>query len=156
MQQKFSKSEYLQKVITKQREFYNNEKEIWCPYFKEKVTLNSDGFNHLLNKPNRKSRNIDEQILKLRFLKSALLIIRNSGTVQEIRKTIQRIGDISKDGFYKTKKVQYWAFHAVLGEENLLKIVTVVKRIGEGKIMFWSVLPHKNMKKVYTSEIEEY
>ena len=109
----------------------------------------------MLNKQNRRPRNVNEQMLKMRLLKRALMAIRNSGTVQEIRESIQKVDDCSQDGFYKTKRVRYWAFHAILGEDILFKIVAVVKKIGDGKIMFWSVLPHKDMSVLYTKEIIE-
>lgn len=150
-----NKEERLRVLIEKTRNFYNLEKEIWCPYFKTKIVLNSDGFNHLLNKPNRLPRNVDEQLLKLNLLKKALFVIKNTGTVQEIREIIERISRPSKDGFCKTKKVQYWAFHAILGDQKLIKIVVIIKRIGDGNLMFWSVLPHKkfNNQKLYSEDI---
>ncbi len=145
----------LRDLIKKSRELYSKEGEIWCPYFKEKVVLNSDGFNHLLNKPNRLPRNINEQILKLSLLKKAVSVIRVAGTIQEIRTVLQKVGEPSLAGFYNTKKVQYWGLHAILGQEKLIKIVVVIKKIGDGKPIFWSVLPYKrfNNQKLYSDEI---
>jgi hypothetical protein len=152
-----AKRERLKGLIERSRAFYNAESESWCPYFKQKVTLNSDGFNHLQYKPNRQPRNIDEQILKLSLLKKAVTVIKCAGTVQEIRDTMERVGKPSRDGFYTAKKVQYWGFHAILGDQKLIKIVVVVKRTGDGKPIFWSVLPHKkfNKQKLYSEGIEE-
>ena len=151
------KIERLKTLIEKSREFYTLESEIWCPYFKDKVTINSDGFNHLLNKPNRLPRTVDEQILKLSLLKKAIAVVKTAGTVQEIRDMMERVGKPSRDGFYIAKKVKYWGFHAILGEQKLIKIVVVLKKVGDGKVVFWSVLPHKkfNKQKLYSQGIEE-
>ena len=147
----------LKRLIEKSRVLYATEPEIWCPYFKSKITLNADGFNHLLYKPNRQPRNVSEQILKLSLLRKAIGVIRQTGTLQEFRNRIEKLGKPAKDGFMKTKHVQYWGFHAILGEEKLIKIVVVVKQNGDGKLIFWSVLPHKrfNNPKLYSEGIEE-
>lgn len=150
------KSERLVRTREKAREVYFQKPEIWCPYFSTNITLNSDGFNHLLYKPNRTHRNIDEQLLKLNLLKRALEILQKSGTLQEYRDRIEKIGKPSINGFYKTSRVQYWGFHAIIGIERMIKIVTVVKKVGEGKLIFWSVLPNKKVNsKLFTDGIEE-
>ena len=153
-QERFNK---LKKQIEKSKEIYSRTPEIWCPYFASKVTLSSDGFNHLLYKPNRRPRNINEQLLKLSLLNKALEVVRKSGTLQEYRDKIESFGNPAKDGFRKTTRVQYWAFHAILGTERKIKIVVVLRKAGDGKLTFWSVLPHKkfNNQKLYTEGIEE-
>jgi len=147
----------LKEQIEKSRAIYSKTPEIWCPYFAFKITLNSDGFNHLLYKPNRQPRNINEQLLKLRLVSKALEVIRKSGTLQEYRDKLESVGLPSKDGFRKTARVQYWAFHAILGVEKKIKIVVVLRKSGDGKLTFWSVLPHKkfNNQRLYTEGIEE-
>lgn len=147
----------LKQQIEKSKAIYSRTPEIWCPYFSLKITLNSDGFNHLLYKPNRQPRNINEQLLKLRLVGKALEVIRKSGTLQEYRDKIEGVGVPAKDGFRKTNRVQYWAFHAILGVEKKIKIVVVLRKAGEGKLTFWSVLPHKkfNNQKLYEEGIEK-
>ena len=146
----------LKEQIVKTREIYSKTPEIWCPYFSLRITLNSDGFNHLLYKPNRQPRNVSEQLLKLRLVNKALEVIRKSGTLQEYRDKIESFGSTAKDGFRKTTGVQYWAFHAILGVERKIKIVVVLRKAGDGKLTFWSVLPHKkfNNQRLYTEGIE--
>lgn len=128
-------------LVKNSRELYDSTPEIHCPYFKSSVSLTSDGFNHLLHKPNRQPRNIKEQRLKLRLLKSALHILRNSGTVQEYRTTLEKWGSPREDGFSKTKKVEYWGFHNIVGENPMILIRLIVRKIGDGKLHFWSVMP---------------
>ncbi len=151
------KSERLKIKIEKTKEIYSKNSEIWCPYFSANITLNSDGFNHLINKPNRLPRTVDEQLLKLSLVKKALEVIHKSGTLQEYRDRMEKTGKPARDGFYKTSRVQYWGFHAIVGEQKKIKIVVVLRKIGDGKLTFWSVLPHKkfNNQKLYTDGIEE-
>lgn len=151
------KFDRLKEKIEKTRVVYSKMPEIWCPYFASKVTLNSDGFNHLLYKPNRQPRNVNEQLLKLSLVEKALGVIRKSGTLQEYRDRIESVGVTAKDGFRKTTRVQYWAFHAILGVERRIKIVVVLRKAGDGKLTFWSVLPHKkfNNQRLFTEGIEE-
>ncbi len=148
----------LKEAIEKAKKIYPLQGVIWCPYFQNNVILTSDGFNHLQNKGNRMPRNIDEQILKLRLLPKALEIIKNTGTLQEYRKGIEKVGKIGSDGFYKTKNVEYWGFHAIIGKDYLRKIVVILKRVGDGKIIFWSVMPHRkfNNQKLYDEGIEDF
>lgn len=147
----------FEKLIEKVKNLYSKNPEVWCPYFLSKITLNSDGFNHLLYKSNRSPRNINEQILKLSLVEKAIDIIKKSGTLQEYRDRMEKIGKPAKDGFCKTSRVQYWAFHAIVGTQRMIKIVVVLRKVSDGKITFWSVLPHKkfNKQKLYTENIEE-
>jgi len=147
-----SDKEKLQQCAEKAKELYTLQYEIYCPYLSIKISLTSDGFNHLQNKPNRQPRNIKEQIVKLSLLKKALKIIPKCGTLQEFREQTEKIGKKGPDGFYKMKMVKYWGFHAIL-EDNENKIKIILKQIGDGKIMFWSVMPYN--QKLYSEGINE-
>ena len=113
-------------ILKDARELYEKQGSIYCPYFDEKIILNSDGFNHLQNKTNRQHRPVAEQIYK--------------------------IGKKGNDGFYKTKRVQYWGFVAIL-ENNATKIKIILKKIGDGNVMFWSVMLIR--KKLFQDGIED-
>ena len=133
----------LHSCIASAKALYEKQGSLYCPYFESKVVLNSDGFNHLQHKTNRQPRSVDEQIYKLTLLRKALKLIPKCGTVQEYRDTLEKIGKKGKDGFYKTKRVQYWGFITLL-ENNTDKIKIIMKRIGDGNIMFWSVMPMRS------------
>jgi len=111
-----------------------------------------------MNKPNRQPRNIREQRLKLRLLKPALQILRDTGTLQEYRVRLEKVGTAGKDGLHKTKSVEYWGFHdiRVLGEMKIL-IRVIVRRIGDGKFHFWSVMPIGQIgkQKFYRDTLDE-
>jgi len=150
------------RLVQESRKLYDESAEIPSPFFKSKfgqnVALTSDGFNHLMNKPNRQPRNIREQRLKLRLLKPALQILRDTGTLQEYRVRLEKVGTAGKDGLHKTKSVEYWGFHdiRVLGEMKIL-IRVIVRRIGDGKFHFWSVMPIGQIgkQKFYRDTLDE-
>ena len=102
-------------------------------------------------------RNVSEQKLKLRLLKKALRVIRRAGTVQEYRKHLEPVGHKGHDGSTKMKHVEYWAFHDIVGEKKRFLIRVIIRRVGDGKIHFWSVMPHGkiNKQKLYQDGIDE-
>ena len=144
-------------LVKTSRELYDTTPEISCPYFKSNISLTSDGFNHLLNKPNRQPRNIKEQRLKLRLLKPALNLLSKAGTVQEYRTTLEKWGEPGKDGFSKTKQVEYWGFHDIIGNEVMVLIRVIVRKIGDGKHHFGSVMPIGKIgkQKFYRDDVED-
>lgn len=147
------------KVIKqKAEEVYSAQKIIYCPYFKSNITLNSDGFHHLQFSA-RRERNKKEILLKFSLLPLALEIIRKSGTIQEYRKLLGGVGKKSvKDGFTQMKEIEYWGLIAISETKNI-KIKTILRRVGNGNITFWSVMPYSKIKngnqKLYTEGIEE-
>ena len=147
----------LHAAFNEARQVYQKQSTIYCPYFDANVTLNSDGFNHLQFKGNRQPRNVLEQILKLRLLKKGLAIIKSSGTLQEHRIRYEKMGKPARDGFAQTKSVEYWGFEAIVGTTKKIKMRAVCRRVGDGKITFWSVLPHRklNHQKLYSEGIED-
>jgi hypothetical protein len=149
--------ENFNNIKEKARKLYESHEKIPCPYFGFDIILNSDGFHHLQFSA-RRERNKSEQFLKLRLLPLALKIIKKSGTVQEYRETMQPIGKKGKDGFTPMKTVSYWAFIAIVGDERKIKIKTILRRVGDGNVVFWSVMPYsklKNGQKLYSDDIED-
>lgn len=147
-----SKENTLQEVLARARAIYTQKSEVYCPYFNQKIALTSDGFNHLQYKPNRQPRNVKVQILKLRLLRKALDVLSKTGTLQEYRQKIEKIGKRDERGFYQTKNVQYWGFHAILnGYKHKIKVI--IRQVGDGKVMFWSVMPYD--QKLYSVGMEE-
>jgi hypothetical protein len=147
---------YFNNKKEKARTLYNAQKSIHNPYLKGQVIFNSDGFHHLQFSA-RHERNKKEQLLKFSLLPLALPIIKNSGTLQEYRKGLISMGKRSKDGLTPTKLTEYWGFVAIVGD-NRIKIRVVVRKVGDGNITFWSVMPFSKLKvgqKLYTDGIED-
>ncbi len=123
------------------------------------MILNSDGFHHLRFSA-RSERKKEEQVLKFNLLPLAFRVIKKSGTLQEYRKGSILVGKKSKrDGFRSLKAVEYWGFVAIIGDPQI-KIRVILRRIGNGNIIFWSVMPYSKLKrnvgqKFYTDNIED-
>jgi hypothetical protein len=149
--------EELSRALEVAKAIYEEHSEIWCPYFSTHISLSSEGLAHLQCKRNRQPRPVAEQLLKLRLLKKALYVIGKAGTLQEYRHRLEKVGALGREGFSKTELVEYWAFHALLGTEKRIKIVVVLRRVGEGRITFWSVMPDKKFgqQKLYSEAIED-
>ena len=150
--------ERFRKAKERAHDLYTAQPSIRCPYFQIQVVLNSDGFHHLQFSA-RHERNKWEQMLKFRLLPLALQVIRSSGTVQEYRRLLGPFGTPSaRDGAVRMKEVEYWGFVAIVGDKRI-KIRTVLRRVGNGNVMFWSVMPYSKIKngfqRMYTEGIED-
>jgi hypothetical protein len=149
---------YFDRRKEKAEQVFSAQKTLYSPYFKTDVILNSDGFHHL-QFSGRKERNKREQLLKFNLLPLALDIIRKSGTVQEYRRLLTLIGKPSaQNGSIPMKEVEYWGLVAIIGDSKI-KIRTVLRRVGDGNITFWSVMPYSKIKhgkqKIFSEGIED-
>lgn len=149
---------YFNEKRRKAREIYLARREIYSPYFKTKVVLNSDGFSHL-QFSGRMPRGQKEQLFKFSLLPLGLEIIEKSGTIQEYRKVLSPIGKRSAtDGAIPMKEIEYWGMIAIVGEKKI-RVKTILRRVGDGNITFWSVMLYSKMKngkqKIFTEGIEE-
>lgn len=139
--------EYFEERKEKARRLYDSKRTIHSPYLNCDVILNSDGFHHL-QFSGRTERTKKEQLLKLRLLPLALETIRRAGTLQEYRKVLKPVGGPSARGETLLKQVEYWGFVAILGkQESQVKLRTVLRRVGNGNIIFWSVMPENKFRK---------
>jgi len=148
--------DYFDERKAKVRAIYDAQKGIHNPYLKSEVVFNSDGFHHLQFSA-RRERDKQEQLLKFRLLPLAIIVVKNSGTLQEYRKALVAVGKKGKDGLSRTKEVEYWGFVAIVGESKI-KIRTILRRIGDGNVTFWSVMPDSKLKggqKLYDIGIED-
>ncbi len=148
--------DYFNKRREKVKELFKLQKDVYNPYLENQVVFNSDGFHHL-RFSSRRERNKKEQILKFNLLPLAIKVIKKSGTLQAYREVLIAVGKKTKDDLVKMKKAQYWGFAAIIGDPKI-KIRVILRRIGDGNIIFWSVLPDSNLKKgqkLYAQGIED-
>lgn len=143
----------------KAENIYKRFDELRCPYFVEKVSLTSGGFHHLQFSGQRE-RTKKAQLLKFKLLPLALAVIQKSGTIQEYRTTMQVEGRrYSRSKSQKMKTVEYWGLVAIVSEAKI-KIKVILRKVGNGKLHFWSVMPHgklggtDNHRRLYTSDME--
>jgi len=153
-------NELLKKQNNKAKDIFKKTKSIFCPFFDKNIILNSDGLHHL-KYSSRRERSKQEQLLKLNLLPLSLRIISRSGTVQEYRANLTKVGKIlDPNKLYRTKKVEYWGLIAICRTKRSdydIKIKVILKRIGDGNIHFWSVMPcgNINKQKLYDTGIED-
>ncbi|MDP2586625.1 MAG: hypothetical protein Q8P32_02525 [Candidatus Komeilibacteria bacterium] len=150
------KKGYFSYQKEKTKALYDKINQIYNPYLQNQIIFNSNGFHHLRFSA-RKERNKKEQLLKFSLLPLAIIVIKNSGTLQEYRKGFLSMGDKARDGFWKTKLVEYWGFVAIVGKSKI-KIRVVLRKVGDGIITFWSVMPYSKIKfgqRLYTPGIDD-
>lgn len=121
----------IRKLIERKKAFYCNIVSVPCPILGDNVFFMADGFNHLINKPNRKRRTIDEQYLKLMCLEHAPEIIRDSTRIIETRQ--ERL-------IIKGKKKIVTTYELIDGKKRSSNIAVLIRKIGSiGKFKFMSV-----------------
>lgn len=150
---------YFEQKKETARKIYDAQRAINNLYFNDDIVLNSDGFHHLRYSA-RRERNKDEQVLKFTLLPLGLRILRTAATLQEYRKLLCPLGERAKrDGSIPMKMVEWWGFIAIFVKQEI-KIRVVVRRIGDGNIHFWSVMPYSKLKmgkrqKLFTEGLED-
>lgn len=152
------KTEYFDIRKEKAKNIFYAQKTLYNPYFKTNIILNSDGFHHL-QFSGRRERSKEEQLLKFNLLPLALDIIKKSGTIQEYRRLLTPIGKPStRDNSVPMKEVEYWGLIAIMSDYKI-KVRTVLRRVGDGNITFWSVMPYSKIKhgkqRIFTDGIED-
>ena len=146
-------SEYFKVKKQKAEEIYTAQKTIYSPYFKSNVSLNSNGFHHLQFSA-RRERPKEEQVLKFTLLPLALKIIKQATTLQEYRKLLCPVGKQTNTGSRIMKMVEWWGFVAIFIERDI-KVRVVLRRVGDGNITFWSVMPYAKFRKNNSGESKQ-
>jgi len=145
---------YFVEKKEKAKALYSAQKPTYNPYLKCQVIFNSDGFHHLQFSA-RRERDKKEQLLKFSLLPLAIEIIKKAGTLQEYRKGLIAYG--KSHGLTRMKEAEYWGFIAIVGGQKNVKIRTVLRRIGDGNVIFWSIMPFHKLRdqKLYTDGIDD-
>lgn len=138
----FTKEEF-ELVKNKGEEFYKSLSDTYCPYFKEIVSFNSLGLEHLKFKQRDKARPEQDQYMRFKLLPLAPEIIQKSNTIQGILETkkFEKVRINSRTDII-LKPVTYYEFIAVI-KRNRVKII--IKQIDNGNLFFWSIIPFWGM-----------
>lgn len=152
-------SRHFKEVRGRSEEFYKNLSQVYCPYFKEKVSFNIQGLKHLKFKHQGKVRPQQDQFMRFKLLHLAPIVLQTSSTLQGIWET---------KGFEDTRIrnrtdnilsiVTYYEFIAVIDK---VRVKIIVKQIENGQRFFWSIIPYwginKNTKtrKLYNGSPEQ-
>lgn len=135
--------EQFKEIKTKGQETYKNIGNVYCPYFKEKITFNSEGFEHLSFKKRENTRLEQDQYMRFKLIHLAPEVLKNSNTIQGILETkkFERIRVNSRTDNV-LKLVTYYEFIAVI-KRNRIKVI--LKQIESGNKFFWSIIPFWGM-----------
>ncbi len=119
--------------------YYRALVAVMCPALKDTVSFPSDGFNHLIYKSHRSERDRSSQVMRFKLLARAVYLIGTTTTFQEYDETIREFTvKRYKKKIKETKAVQYWGIIAIVDNR---KIKVIVRKIGNGSLHFWSVVP---------------
>lgn len=120
--------------------YYKALNPIFCPAIKEEVSFAmSEGFHHIVHKSKGNQREQKEQMLRFRLLKRGVSLIGMTTTFQEYEETTVSVKiKIKKKKVIAERTVKYWGLIAILNDR---KIKVILRKIGNGKIHFWSIIP---------------
>lgn len=116
------------------RVFYQKIGSIYCPYLSEKIYFSSEGFNHLRYRSARCERDHKTQYLRYRLLYLVPRLLALTHTLQEYEKRDSEAHS----------SVRFFGFIAILDHR---KIKVIVKRVGDGRFHFWSIIPNWRTRK---------
>lgn len=137
---------YFENKKARAHDIYTAQRTIRNPYFGDEIVLNADGFHHLRFSA-RRERNREEQVLKFTLLPLGLRILENATTLQEYRRLLGPVGQPSaRDGSVPMKLIEWWGFVAIFVKQEI-KVRVIVRKVGEGKLHFWSVMPYTKMRR---------
>lgn len=128
--------DYCNILTANTREVYDKIGSIFCPCLKENVTFNAKGFHHLLYEPIGTPRDIKERIHKLILFPLAVPVIKNAKKVDEERMMILP----SRKKSVAPKKAKYIALVAMVGKNRNVKVKVILLKVGNGKLIFWSIM----------------
>lgn len=119
---------------------YKKIKRIYCPYLKTDVVFNSNGFRHLIYKSGDKKRDEQSQIMRFTLIGKAVDVLKITTTLQEYQSESREMLVVEHEQkVSKIVTVIYFGFIALLDN---WKFKVIVKKIGNGHLFFWSVIPN--------------
>ncbi len=148
---------------TESKAYYDNLNSIYCPYLKQKINFNREGFEHLLTKSWNRGRSEKEQYIRLRLLPKVVDILKISHTLQEYDERSAFVRRKINSRWEKVyKRVYYYVFISTIIKHRI-RFKIVVKLIEGGEPFFWSIYPSwyiekdssgNNKKKFYSGDLE--
>ena len=147
----FSNENHLEEVKKSAELFYHSIGDIYCPYLKEKISFNTQGWEHVKFKRREKARLPQDQYMRFKLIHIAPEILKASHTLQGIWQTkkFERVRSHNKTENI-LKPVHYYEFIAVV-KRNRVKVI--VKQIDGGVSFFWSLIPFWGMDENTRSRI---
>lgn len=141
----------FEEVKIKGEEMYKTFDNVYCPYFKEKISFGAPGLEHLKFKRHEKTRLEQDQYMRFKLLHLAPEILKISHTLQGKLET-KKFERIRSHGRTDTvlKLVTYYEFIALVKRD---RVKIIVKQIDNGEKFFWSMIPFWKMDENTKSRI---
>lgn len=142
--------EKFNEVKREAEDFYEKIGSVPCPYFGEGVHFNVKGFDHLIFKGFGRTRPIQDQFSRLRHIKLAPEIIKNSKTLQGYY-CINKLERIKRNSKWEKRmvKVSYYEFIAVMESHgSRVRVKVVVKQLEGAEKHFLSIIPFWGRNKI--------
>lgn len=128
---------YSKKLLEETRETYDNVGEIYCPCLDIKIVFNGQGFHHFKYHGGGEARTTEGIIHKLKLFPLVIPVLKHASAVADYEKTIE---PKNRKSNAPQKEVEYWSIICEVGRNRDVKVKVVLKRVGTGNIMFWSVM----------------
>lgn len=128
-----------EKIREDAQQLYNDFADVLCPALGISVSFSSHGFNHLIYRKGRSERDRASQIMRFKLLVRAYELIALTTTFQEYEDSLKEFTvKKHKQKVETSKQVQYWGLIAIIDNR---KIKVILRKIGNGNLHFWSVIP---------------
>lgn len=134
----------LKSLRVKARQTYDSIKSpAWCKCLHRKINFNAQGFHHLIYDGLGHERPPSEQRYKLLLVPLIVPVLAGApdATYKKVKERINR----KKNS--PMKEIEYWGLTALVGRNRDVKVKVILKRVGAGQIIFWSVMRLKSGKK---------
>ena len=126
-------------------ELYNTQAVIHSPFFDGDIVLGPEGFRHLQVSP-KGERSKEEQVRRFELLPTGFQILKTATMLQVYRKRPAKLHPQGETCALKERKmVQWWCFTALF-LNRALNVKVVVRKVGDGKLHFWSVMGERTDK----------
>jgi len=127
-------------LVKKRRAKYDTVKNIYCPFLKEIVFFNNKGFFHATHSSDKTFRKRADSVRRLNLLPHIYDCIKYCSEFEyEPRVTPKN----DKRNRHNKEIVEYELRHRV---NKSFKVVVVLKRIGNGRLYYWSVYNNNQTK----------
>ncbi len=133
----------IQKIKHQVKSEFKKLAPLYCPILSEEVSFTSEGFMHLIYESNRAPRKISEQYLKLKCFTHVPYVIAHCRQVSDTRVVRRKI---------KGKWKETVRYQLVCETESGVEIRVILEKIGNGKLHFLSVMPHKKRSRTKTKK----
>ncbi len=132
-------------------DFYEAIGSVSSSYFKnEKIHFNAKGWDHLIFKTWNKTRPIKDQFSRLRHIKLAPEVVKQSRTLQGCWTTqkFERVRKNNNKWETVLKTINYFEFIAVMESHgSKVRVKVIIKQIEGGEKFFLSIIPFWGINK---------